>query len=255
MKVTFLGTGSAISSDRSQSGILIKDEMILLDCGSGILNNIGKSKTNIREINNILITHTHLDHISDLPAIIKAKQLLGDSEISIYGPPGIREKIKKIFEIFDYIKVNINKEKKQKEKIDVKINEINPGESFEIKNRKIDTIETIHSIMSIGYRIDNSLVYSGDTEPFKEMASFAEGCGTLIHECSFPDGISVKNHTRPSDLAEVIKDCDIDSIYLTHLYPQTIGKEKQMKETIRKNFEGEVNIANDMKKIEIKEDL
>ncbi|MDY6765151.1 MAG: MBL fold metallo-hydrolase, partial [Halobacteria archaeon] len=94
-----------------------------------------------------------------------------------------------------------------------------PGDSFQVKRRSVDTLPTKHSVTSMAYKIDNSFVYSGDTEPVSRMTDFADGCDVLIHDCSFPDEIDVGNHTKPSGLAGVLEDCDVNRVYLTHLYP------------------------------------
>ncbi len=251
MDLTFLGTGSAISLDRAQSGLLLEDENILLDCGSGVFHNIGRSSVSIQDIENVLLTHNHLDHFSDLPSLIKAKKLLGDKKLKIYGPPGTEQTIERFFEIFNYIDVKINSTQYNENSINLDINNINPGDSFRLKGRKIDTIKTHHSIISIGYNFDDLFVYTGDTEPFKEIIGFVDGCDILIHECSFPDELEITNHTRPSDLAKVVKDSDIKYIYLTHFYPHIKGKKEKIKNTINKVFEGKVEIAKDMETIQV----
>lgn len=251
MDLTFLGTGSAISLDRVQSGLLLEDENLLLDCGSGVFHNIGRSSVDIQDIETVFLTHNHLDHFSDLPSLIKAKKLLGDDKLKIYGPPGTEQIIEKFFEIFDYIDVNINPAKYNENSINLDITNITPGDSFRLKERKIDTIKTHHSIISIGYNFDDLFVYTGDTEPFKEIIDFIGDCDILIHECSFPDELEITNHTRPSDLAKVVKDSSIKYIYLTHLYPHTKGKEEKIKNTIKKVFDGKVEIAKDMETIKI----
>ncbi|MDY6780875.1 MAG: hypothetical protein SV760_10145, partial [Halobacteria archaeon] len=61
------------------------------------------------------------------------------------------------------------------------------------------------------------------------------------------------NQTRPSELAPVLEECDVNKVYITHLYPHTRDKEGEMLSTLRKAFEGKVWMAQDMKSINVEE--
>ncbi|MDY7081127.1 MAG: MBL fold metallo-hydrolase, partial [Halobacteria archaeon] len=78
MKLTFLGTGSAIPWGRMQSGVLIEDEEpFLIDCGSGVLHNLERSNVKFDDVANVLFTHNHLDHVADFLPLVKADWLVG----------------------------------------------------------------------------------------------------------------------------------------------------------------------------------
>lgn len=245
MRVTILGTGSAIPSGRTQSGILVEDDPLLFDCGSGVLHNLHRSRVNFEDVGHVLLTHNHLDHISDLLPLIKADWLVGREEIEIYGPPGTQDTVDGLFDTFEYMQ----------DRIEVGVEEVEPGESFSIEafDRRIETLETKHSVTSMAYKVDDSFIYSGDTEPIDEMSDFVDGCDVLVHECSFPDEIDVGNHTKPSGLADVLEGVEVNEVYLTHLYPHVQGNERKMVETIEKKFDGRVLIPQDMETIEVDE--
>ena len=243
MKVTFLGTGSAIPSERVHSGLVVEDEGFLFDCGSGVLHNLNRSRVPVDGVANVFLTHTHLDHVNDLMALVKADWLLGREAIQVYGPPGTAETLNHLVDAYDYMR----------EKMTIGVTEFEPGESLEVGGHEFETFPTEHSVPSMAYRMDDSFVYSGDTEAVEGMAEFASGCDVLIHECSFPDEIEVSNHTRPSTLAPVLEECFVNRVYLTHLYPHTRGEEDEMVETAGENYGGEVRIAEDMQTIEVKD--
>jgi ribonuclease BN (tRNA processing enzyme) len=243
MRLTFLGTGCAIPSERVQSGLLLEDDELVFDCGVGVMHNLNRSRVRLDDVSDFLLTHAHLDHVNDLIAIIKADWLLGRESVRVYGPPGTEETVNGLLDAYDYLK----------EKTNVEITEFEPGDSFEVAGRSIETFPTEHSVPSTAYRVDDAFVYSGDTEPLEEIAEFAEGCDVLVHECSFPDGMDMSNHTHPSELAQVLEGCSVNRVYITHLYPHTSGKEDEMVETIAENFDGEVNVAEDMMTVEVKE--
>jgi ribonuclease BN (tRNA processing enzyme) len=242
MRLTFLGTGSAIPSERVQSGLLLDDDALLFDCGSGVLHNLDRSSVAPDDVPAVFFTHAHVDHVNDLLPLVKADWLLGREELEIYGPVGIHDTIRGLFDVYDYMQG----------KVSIEIFEIEPGATFEAHGHRFETLATEHSITSMAYRVDDAFVYSGDTEAMDEMASFASGCDTVIHECSFPDSIEVGNHTKPSGLADAMEDCDARVLYITHLYPHTRGHEREMVETIATGFAGDVRLAEDMKTITVR---
>ncbi|MFB6282824.1 MAG: MBL fold metallo-hydrolase [Halobacteria archaeon] len=239
MELTFLGTGSAIPSERMQSGLLLHDHPLLIDCGSGVLHNLNRTDVKPDEVGEVLVTHNHLDHVNDVMALAKANWLLGRDSLDVYGPGGTRDTIDSLLEAYEYLE----------EKIDITVHEVTPGESIDIKGTEIDTLETSHSVESMAVRYGNHFVYSGDTEPLSEVVEFAQDCSVLIHECSFPDDVEVSNHTRPSELGRILQDSEIPYLYLTHLYPHTRNRESGMIRKIKENYDGQVKIAKDMKKL------
>ncbi|OYR79577.1 MBL fold metallo-hydrolase, partial [Halorubrum sp. E3] len=116
--------------------------------------------------------------------------------------------------------------------------------------------ETRHSMPGFAYRFsppsasvdpaDGPLTLSGDTEAFAGMASFADGTDLLVHDCSFPDGTDVSNHPRPTSLGESLAGAEIGTLLLSHLYPHTGGREREMEQGVRDaGFDGEVRTATD----------
>ncbi|MCS3924321.1 MBL fold metallo-hydrolase [Methanosalsum natronophilum] len=252
MIIRFLGTGVAIpQKDRIQSGILLEDQMnfLLLDCGSGTLNRINDENIKHTSINKILLTHLHLDHVSDLLCLVKANHLCGLNELDLYGPTGTLQYIENMLNTYSYLK----------EKVKVNIKEIEAYEDFVITgtNFRIKAINGIHSVPSLIYRIESNqktVVYTGDTEPNSSIIDFADGADCLIHECSFPSEFITTNHTKPDMLAQVLieqKDINLSGIILTHLYPHMKGHEKEAIECLNNSFTGWIKIAEDKMVLEI----
>lgn len=74
MKLTFLGSGSAfvLGAENYNSSILIEDdngENILFDCGRTIADALYYCGKDVKDIDNIYITHNHNDHIGGLEYI------------------------------------------------------------------------------------------------------------------------------------------------------------------------------------------
>ncbi|MCL7410956.1 MAG: MBL fold metallo-hydrolase [Methanosarcinaceae archaeon] len=255
MKITFLGTGVAIPQpERVQSGMIIEidSKPILFDCGGGVLNRIFESSYNHTDIDTIVLSHLHLDHVADVLCLIKANWLCDRTDVTIYGLKGTQQWISSLLGIYDYMqgKVNIN------------VTEVAAGEVFtpDGVNCSITCASGVHSVPSLGYRIESggaTVVYSGDTEPCNPIMGLCSyvDVDVLVHECSFPIGFEVTNHTTPDMLAGYIgehcREINIDRLYLTHLYPHMQGHERESVKLLQQYFKGGARLASDLLEIEV----
>jgi ribonuclease BN (tRNA processing enzyme) len=237
MRLTFLGTGSAMpTGERMQSGLLLEDgrQRLLVDCGSGVLHTLARTDVGYEGVDTVLLTHHHLDHVSDLLALLKARWLAGEESLTVVGPEGTEALVTELLDVHDYLQG----------RVDLDLREIDT-DGFEVAGFEVDAIETRHSMPGLAYRFGDELVVSGDTEAFDAMGEFADGCAALVHDCSFPDEVDVSNHPTPSQLGESLAGVDVDDVYLTHLYPHTDGEHDAMTESVREHFDGDVHVARD----------
>jgi ribonuclease BN (tRNA processing enzyme) len=255
MEITFLGTGTGIPQDsRVQSGVLLDTEknLLLFDCGCGVLGRIYESRHDHKEIDTIILTHLHLDHVGDVLALIKANWLVGKTDMRIYGPQGTQEWFEKTLDVYDYLR----------DRFTVEITELSPGDEFVPEgtegkcNCNIRCAKTVHTENSLAYRIQSknkTVVYTGDTEPCKEVMELTEGADVLIHECSFPLEFPMTNHTTPDMLTLMMEEHPLTAgrLYLTHLYPQMQGHYREATDHIKKYYKGEVVIAKDLMVVEV----
>ena len=101
MKLTLLGTGCpSIDYKRCGSSNLIstKKTKILVDCGSGVTQRLNQSKNSSADIDALLLTHLHTDHVIDLyQLIISSWHSDRDAIWKIYGPKGTKKFVDQIF--------------------------------------------------------------------------------------------------------------------------------------------------------------
>jgi len=251
MNIILLGTGVAIPQlEKAQSGILVKtpDELMLFDCGAGVLGRIVQSGYDYLKIQTIFFTHHHLDHNADLLVLLKAQQLVSDDRgvamrtVHIYGPEGTANHISRLLDLYSYLAPKLD------------VTEVVDGSIARVGTGVVTARTTKHSVPSIAYRMQtptSTLVYSGDTEPTEALRDLCHGnVDVLIHECSFPDTYAaISNHTTPAGLRDLVYDQQIDRIVLTHLYPHAEGYENDMIKTIKRKFPGRVDIGYDLMKI------
>ncbi|MBT2677605.1 ribonuclease Z [Bacillus sp. ISL-35] len=149
MDVFFLGTGAGVPAKlRNVTSIALKlleerGAVWLFDCGEATQHQILHTSIKPRRIEKIFITHLHGDHIYGLPGLLSSRSFQGgDSLVSVYGPPGIKE----------YIEVSL-KVSKSYLKYPIEIVELDEGIIFEDDQFIVEARLLEHGIPSYGYRI------------------------------------------------------------------------------------------------------
>jgi ribonuclease BN (tRNA processing enzyme) len=222
MEITILGSGTSIPSNkRSSPSILVNidDHNILLDTGPGSLRQLKKNNTSLNQIDTIIYSHFHIDHISDmLPFIFSSKYNPEEprtTDLEIIGPMGL----KKLYNDL------LHAHGKQIVPDSFKIEWIEMAEScFKFDKFIINTCKVMHTDNSIAIKLtdtnNKTVVYSGDTDYCAEIIDLARDCDLLILECSFPDNLKVKGHLTPSETGRIASQASANKLLLTHFYPQ-----------------------------------
>jgi len=244
MRLTFLGTGSAMpTGSRAQSGTLLEtdDDTLLVDCGSGVLDALARTEPGYEGVDTVLLTHHHLDHISDLDVFMKARWLAGETDLTIAGPPGTTTLVEDLLSVHEYMQ----------DRLDLRLVDIDDP-SFSLVGFDIEWLETRHSMQCFAYRLTPSaggptVALSGDSEAFPELVEFADGAAVFVHDCAFPDDVDVSNHPTPTSLGRALStaDADLGRVYLTHLYPHTEGRHEEMLASLAEQYDGAVRSAED----------
>ncbi len=147
--LTLLGCGGNVPMpNRFLSSLFInyKGRKMLIDCGEGTQIAMKKYNCGFKNIDLILITHLHGDHIIGLIGLL---QTMGNSgktdDLTIVGPIGIIDAMKAIKVLVEYLpyKVNIIENPKQTFSLEHDI----------LKDIDISTINLDHSTECIGYSL------------------------------------------------------------------------------------------------------
>jgi ribonuclease BN (tRNA processing enzyme) len=105
--ITLLGTGTCqIELERRASSVLIElDGMyVLFDCGHGIVQRLLDVGVQHKDVEHIVVSHFHPDHVSDLVPFLhagaKSRRDPRSTDLHIYGPPGVQKLIEGFVGIF-----------------------------------------------------------------------------------------------------------------------------------------------------------
>ncbi len=254
MKLTILGSGTTVpSKERAAPGYLLDvgDKLYLIDSGEGTKRRIAEAKRDFSSIDGIFYTHTHVDHVAELPAILWAynwKEQARKRDLHIFGPIGFTEFFDKMLEAF-WPQFN------EKGKFKVVITEMGTGDQnmfggLIVSAQELDKQGNTLIKNAIGYRFeynDDSFVFTGDVGYNKDVISLAKNASVLMTEAASP--IPTRGHLTPVQAGELASKAMVKKLILTHFYPAV--EKIDILDEATKEFDGEVIIAEDLMEINI----
>lgn len=230
---------------------------ILLDSGPGTIEKLRRRDVNPNSIGKILITHLHIDHVLDLPAMIKirlfdefGRPMQNPPKLEVYGPSGLKEFLDKMIHhggAYSYLS------EMMKHSNYLYTYEVEDGSVVESSSLKIYSSSVEH-YNSVAYRFEVdglSLAYSGDTVYDERMINLAKDVDILIHECSFPKEMLLGKHTSDEELVDIVKKSRPKLLLVTHLYPAWEGRERPLEDKLRRETGCRVYVVKDMDIIEV----
>ena len=280
LTVTFIGTGSPrIDLNRSGPSILVEaaGKRFLVDVGPGARERIyvAGGFDLISELDHVLLTHLHYDHVANVPDLWIAGWLYGRSTpLLVQGPTGTEEALGHIRAAYkwdvDYrVAVGIPEPGSV-----MNVEDVSPGVFYDQDGVRITAFEVTHMPVNpetlapiefhgqtLGYRFDykgRSVVLSGDTrsvegDPIDEMS---RGVDLLIHETKIPDGakrtaVSLAVHTTPQQAGELFARARPRMAVYSHIIPPETTSEELIGYT-RPYYEGPITVAHDLMEIRLR---
>ena len=225
MKVRILGCSGGIGGRHARTTSLLVDHDILIDAGTGVAD---LSLAEMAMIDDVFITHSHLDHIAALPLMIDSVADMRDKPITIHATDATLAILRN--HIFnwaiwpDFSEIAIRKEAV------MQYHTLRVGEAVELDGRRITAVPADHTVPAVGYHLDSgqaSLVFTGDTTvnaSFWPMVNAISNLRYLIVETAFSDQerqMAVRSkHLCPSMLAEELARFTGNAgVFITHLKP------------------------------------
>ncbi len=201
-------------------------------------------------VENIYLTHSHLDHISDIAYIIDNYFCQREKTLNIIGLPQTIQAIKEHFlnDIIwpDFSKICLENSKKMA----VKYHEIKLNEEYALDEQsKLIPIETDHTVPSCGYiyKIKNrGVLITADTYSLKNIVDTLDNdtqIKSLVVECSFVSSMQTlaksSKHLTPKLLFQALKTLKRNDItlYINHVKPLFLEKITQEIEEFRGKFQ------------------
>jgi len=205
MKIRILGCSGSATHGLDTTSFLINDK-ILIDAGTGVRK---LSITELKNIESIFITHSHLDHVTYLPFIADALFDESDHSITIYCLKETELQLRKnIFN--DHIWPDFLSIRRADKQPIFTIKNIVDGTSNKISGLNFESTTVNHTVPSLGIRVsedDHSFAFTGDTttnDNFWDMINSHPQLDLLIAECAFPNKMQhlseIAGHYNPQTL-------------------------------------------------------
>ena len=242
MELQILGCSGGKDLNKNPTCFLL-DQKILIDSGS-IINKLESNKI-VADIDYLILTHSHLDHIADLPFLVQLAFEKKEKPLSCYGS---RESTKTIFNnVFNFeLWPDLFEIAKQKKK-NLIWNEYENQQTFSILDYEITPVLVNHTVPTHGFIIDDgntSFAFTGDTyitDLFWQECNKKNNLKSIVVDVSFPsymkETAEATKHLTPELLFKELDKLDSKNldIYLTHIKP---GLLKEIEAELDKNSSG-----------------
>jgi ribonuclease BN (tRNA processing enzyme) len=249
-ELIIVGSGTGIPSLRRGSpGLLLISESskVLIDSGSGTLRRMLEVGITYRDVDLLLYTHIHPDHISDLVPILfacKYSDLPREKNLLCVGGAGFKHFFNQLKKVYgSWIEA---------QSYHLTIKEISQ-KPLSFRDLTIFAKPMAHLPESVGYRIEfndgKSVAISGDTDYCKNIIDLASEVDLLVLECSFPDEKKVEGHLTPSMAGKIGLESRCKRLLLIHLYP--VCDQFDILKECRQIYQGDVILGEDLIRIKI----
>lgn len=236
MEVTIIGCwGAYPKPNEATSGYLVDNggTTILLDCGSGVLSRL-QNHCSLEELDAVVVTHTHADHIADLYSLEFAILILTQigkrtRPLDVYVYCEHLDKLAFCFPEY------------------VHVHPIVIGQPVSIGTTKLEFSENVHDVPCCAVRLTTkegrTLVYSGDTGFCQSIIDIAQAADVLLLESSFYNWQKGKmnGHLTSGEAGEIAALAAAKQLVLTH-FPH-YGELEQMVQEASKQYDGSIRLA------------
>ncbi|GAB4393159.1 MAG: Rv2407 family type 3 sulfatase [Kiloniellaceae bacterium] len=275
MEIVFLGTGCpVVSTERYGPAQLVLGggAKVLVDCGSGVTQRLIAAGVPGRDLDGLLLTHLHSDHLVDLYQLIVSSWHQGrDRPLSVYGPPGTKRYVEGLMALWEpELSQRIAHEKRPSTAaLETEVTEIAAGEVLEIGGLAVTVVAVDHQPVrhAFGFVFEEGgqkLVLSGDTRRCQSLIDAARGANLLVHEVfvhrEMPVVPGVRSaetvanvagyHTLSDEVGKIATEAEVKALALTHFVPPAADRAALLAE-VAADFMGPLVLVEDLLRIDL----
>lgn len=238
---------------------------LLIDMGTGSFLRLKQSGANPNDIDQILISHFHVDHSNDLPALIKANYFTGRArDLPLSGPqgndfmPGAEAFVESLFGpsgayryLGDYLH---GQGAYHLQPLDVPVDVKYRQNPVEDREYRVSAAAVHHGALpALAWRVELAgkvLVFSGDTSGNDvTLEQLSAGADLLVAHNAVPENANraaLNLHMPPSRIGEIAQAGGVKQLVLSHRMEQTLDKEAETLGYIQENYTGPLHFADDL---------
>ena len=264
-----LGSGGPRSFGRASTGYLVLVEgtpRILVDSGPGVFLELGKLGIDLDHVDIVLLTHLHIDHAGDVPAVFLDRALTAEGPIQfkVFGPeggglfPSTTRFLDQLFGkggVYEYENTFGADQKIDARDLPVALD--SPEQEIVSEDDlRVREIATHHGdCPSVAYRVDyrtESITFSGDMDAsaLANIEHLASGSDLLVFHVGVLDPpnspeILYTLHTPPRQIGQAAQAARVRHLLLSHLSPAIEENRRQVLNSIAGSYKGSVVFAYD----------
>lgn len=264
-----LGSGGPeLIRGRASSGYLVWQDgtaRVLVDLGAGSMLRFEQSGARIEDLEVVLLSHLHVDHSADIPALVKAAYFSERSrDLPIHGPSGnglmpdtaafLQSLLGDPGGAFRYLAGYLGSEEAFRLVPHVVAAEGRARHvAVERPGLRLTAVPVHHGpVPSLAWRVDiggRSLAFSGDMNGDNgTLPDLAAGVDILVAHNAIPEGAkgaARQLHMPPSVIGEIAAVAGVRQLVLSHRMKRTLGREAETTREIRKRYRGPIAFADD----------
>jgi len=269
IQLQVLGSGGPeLDDQRASSGYLVWQDgrgRVLIDLGPGSLLQYERSGARLNDLDVVLLTHLHVDHSADLPALIKGSFFTDRRrDLPLYGPTGNRLMpptsafTRAMFATpdgaFRYLSDYLDGSGDYRLiGHDVPADGREAHTVLDRDGLRLTAIPVHHGpVAALAWRVDigdQSLVISGDMNgDWHTLERLAAGAGLLVAHHAIPEGatgVARNLHMPPSVIGDIATKAEVKQLVLSHRMQRTLGREASATTEIRRRYAGPLSFADD----------
>lgn len=244
--VAVLGSGTAIPhARRGASGyacIAPSGEVLLVECGPGSTRVWPRFGITFDRVIGIAVTHHHVDHCSDIAAVLFGRAVSEPSVTSplvLAGPKGHGRVVAALGAAYgEPVLDRVGA---------VTVRDLGDGDSLSVGPFHVTARVVAHSQGALALRVEHGrhvLVFSGDTGPSDALVELARGSDLALFECSYPASRAATKHLNTRTAAEAAVRAGVKRLVLTHFYAACDAVDVRA-EVRRAGYRGKLTLARD----------
>ena len=254
MRLVFFGTSGGVPTGKNGNlsfAVAAEKTSILIDASGNPVQNLIRAGFDPLELDVVVLTHTHTDHIYGLPSLLHALWMLKrDKPLLIIANPATAAFARELSELFRLL---------QREGLfPIKWEELEDGQLSLSETVVVELFGVEHSTPTSGVKIiaDNTaLVYSCDTSPCRRVVEKATGAQALIHEasgnCDLEMSLNAAGHSSARQAGEIAARAGVKTLFVAHFDYRTGLRESDLEAEASKSFFGKVVVPKLFKEYEI----
>lgn len=268
--VQVLGSGGPESQDkRASTSYLVWQNgsaRVILDAGGGSALRFGESGAQMSQLDVFLFSHFHVDHSSDLPALIFSSWFEDRKRpLPVFGPtgnnfmPSTTEFVHDLFSdphgAWRYLsELTVPGEGTYQLQPHNVVAASTPILVFHNADMAVYAVRVIHgAVPALAWRVEiggKRIVFSGDTNGEGQgLPALALNADLFVAHNAVPEGATgVERHLHmpPSVIGAIAANAHVKQLVLSHRMLRTLGKENETQAEIKHRFSGPILFANDL---------